>query len=412
MDDCFISFRNSEVFWSSNRAGGPGGFDIYTNRGTSALALVSKLSLLNRNDSRLVTLTSRTARSENVRLLASRNEETIDYNNLTYERKAVVNRMVENRINNRENRPEDFTDITKEEFEALNNVSHTRYQSFMLQQKYASALLTEVESPSSANTISISGQLANAKNGEALLKARVLLTDEEGEILKITSTNNGGQFRFTDVPGGKRLFLWLEKSSAGSVQAFVRGLKTAQSEKKNSLYVENVYFDFDHYAIRPEATQVLLGLVEYLKTNPHAQVEIHAYADDRGSSAYNFELTQKRGEAVASFLESHGVDQTSLAIIPRGRQPVSRSVNEVQRQYNRRAEFYINGIREQFSASVKTYILKRNCDWTSISRVTGIPLPELRSLNASGPEETVAAFQPVRLPTAAKVSDDLFYNGI
>jgi outer membrane protein OmpA-like peptidoglycan-associated protein len=412
MDDCFITFAGQEVYWSSNRDGGRGGFDIYTNRGISALALVSKLSLLNRNDSRLVTLTSRTARSENVRLLASRNEETIDYNNLTYERKAVVNRMVENRINNRENKPEDFPDITKEEFETLSGVSHTRFQSFMLQQKYASTLLGEVASTPSESTISISGQLANSQNGDAIIRARVLLTDENGEILKITSTNNRGQFRFTDVPGNKKLFLRLEKTSVGSIQAFVRGLETSQSEKRNSLYVENVYFDFDHYAIRPEATQVLLGLAEYLKSNPHAQVEIHAYADDRGSSAYNFELTQKRGDAVASFLTSHGVDQTSLAIIPRGKQLVSRSVNEVQRQYNRRAEFYINGTREQFTASVRTYILKRNSDWGSISQVTGIPVSELRSLNASGADETVAAFQPVRIPTEAKVSDDLFFNGI
>ncbi len=416
MDDCFITFRDEELFWSSNRGGGRGGFDIYTSHKFSAIALVSKLSLKNRNDSRSGILTSRTANSENVHLLASRNEETIDYNNLTYERKALVNRMVENRINNQENKPEDFPDITEEEFEALNDISHARFQALMLKQKYTSTLLTEVAgNPESGGSLSITGQLIDAHSGVGLNSSRILLTDENGDILKITSTNELGQFRFTDVPPDKRLFLRLERSSDRKANAFVKNIQVTGSSKKNSLYVEKVYFDFDHYIIRPEAAQVLTDLADYLKSHAGAQVEIHAFADDRGSSAYNFELTQKRGEAVASFLTNQGVDETSLAIIPRGKQPIKRSVSEAQRQYNRRAEFYINGTHETFSPCVRTFILKKDSDWSLISKLTGIPKEELKNLNGLGltKEEVLTAFQPIRLPVSAKeISDDLFFTGI
>jgi outer membrane protein OmpA-like peptidoglycan-associated protein len=241
---------------------------------------------------------------------------------------------------------------------------------------------------------------------------KILLTNEFGEILKITSTNEQGHFRFTDVEDDTRLFVRLETAPGRMVKACVKNIRLMGSDKQNTLYVENVYFDFDHYIIRPEAGQVLTELATYLKSNPGAQVEIYAFADDRGSSAYNFELTQKRGEAVVSFLKKHGVDETSLAIIPKGKQSIKQVNSEIQRQYNRRAEFYINGVREIFTPSVKTYIAKKAADWNVISKMTGISKEELKFLNAFD-TELVKPFQPIRLPMHAKsIPDELFFVGI
>lgn len=412
-DDCFLTFQGEEILWSSNRAGGKGGFDIYSTTSVSPISLVSKLSLRDRNDSRSVTLTSRTARSENVQLLASRNEETIDYNNLTYERKAVVNKMVENKLHNVANRYEDFANLSRDEFEMLEEMSHVRFQTILLREKYASTLLTEVtKNPEVDGALSITGQLIDLHSGTAITGARVLLTNEYGEILKITNTNDEGNFRFTDVQPGTRLFLRLEKSDGARANAHVRNVHTLGSESKNTHYVENVYFDFDHYVIRPEAAQVLGELAAYLKSNPGIQVEIHAFADDRGSNAYNFELTQKRGESVVAYLTKHGVDETSLAILPKGKEKIQFATNEIQRQFNRRAEFYINGVRGDISPSVKTYILKKEADWNFISKITGVAEDELKSLNGSQ-TDAIRAYQPIRLPITAKtISEELFFVGI
>ena len=412
-DDLFVTFYQDHIYWSSNRDGGRGGFDIYFAEKVSPITLVSKLSLKNRNDSRTVTLTSRTATSENISLLASRNEETIDYNNLTYERKAVVNRMVDNRVKNIPNRPEDFNELTADEFHLLHSISHVRLSTMLLTEKYASTLLTEIVTASSSDgPISLTGQLIDERTGSAIGSRKVLLTNQYGEILKITNTNRNGHFRFMDVPGATTLFLRLENSSGVVVNAVVRDMLMNGSDEPGSHYVENVYFDFDHYVIRPEAAQVLVELAEYLKSNSGSQVEIFAFADDRGSSAYNFELTQKRGEAVAAFLTKHGVDATSLAIIPKGKQQMRLATNEIQRQFNRRAEFYINGIKETFTPSVKTYILKKDADWTDISKITGVSREELKNLNGSH-TDSVKAYQPVRVPLNAKeIAEELFFVGI
>jgi hypothetical protein len=155
-----------------------------------------------------------------------------------------------------------------------------------------------------------------------------------------------------------------------------------------------------------------MELADYLKSNPGSQVEIYAFADDRGSSTYNFELTQKRGQAVAAFLTKNGVDATSLAIIPKGQQTTLTASNEIQRQFNRRAEFYINGVSESINPAAKTYILKKEADWAQISRLTGVSREELKHLNGTQ-KDIVKAYQPVRVPMrATSISNELFFVGI
>ena len=115
---------------------------------------------------------------------------------------------------------------------------------------------------------------------------------------------------------------------------------------------------------------------------------------------------------MVAFLTKFGVDATSLAIIPKGKQSLKISETEIQRQYNRRAEFYINGIRETFTPSVKTYILKKETGWEQIARTTGVDTEELKSLNNTD-AEVVHAFQPIRVPLHAKsISAELFFVGI
>lgn len=88
------------------------------------------------------------------------------------------------------------------------------------------------------------------------------------------------------------------------------------------------------------------------------------------------------------------------------------ATNELQRQFNRRAEFHINGFKENVNPAAKTYILKKEADWALISRITGISKEELKILNGSH-TEVVKAFQPIRLPmTATTVSEELFFVGI
>ena len=97
-DDCFASFSAHELYWSSNRSEGMGGFDIVGVKIPSVIQFISKLSLKKRNARRDITLKSKTDEAQRLQVQASRLEEKIDYDKLSYEKKQIVEQMIQNRI--------------------------------------------------------------------------------------------------------------------------------------------------------------------------------------------------------------------------------------------------------------------------------------------------------------------------
>ena len=252
------------------------------------------------------------------------------------------------------------------------------------------------------------GVLVDSLTGNRPAGRKVLLTDELGEVLKITRTNGEGKFKFTDVRGAKEFYIRTEPVEPGE-KPIVQDLSIVGSAEQKLVHFENIYFDFDHYRLRPEATKVLDELAAHLIKNPGVQLEIFAFADDRGTNDYNLKLTQKRGQSVVDYLSSKGVDQTGLAIIAKGKQAPREVDVDLQRQYNRRVEFYLNGNGETFKESARTYILKKKVDWSTLSQVTGVSKDVLKAINGAT-DEQLKAFQPVRIPNSAKpVSSDLFF---
>jgi outer membrane protein OmpA-like peptidoglycan-associated protein len=259
--------------------------------------------------------------------------------------------------------------------------------------------------------LSVTGILSDSTTGNLFAGRKILLTDQFGEVYKHTRTNDEGKFKFTDVPSIPQLYLRLENGpDQTELIAVITDLTILEMIDQEAIHTENIYFDFDHYRIRPEGRKVLDELANHLIRNQGVQVEIFAYADDRGTSEYNLQLTRKRGQAVADYLAQKGVDQTGLAIIAKGKQSQKEVDVELQRQFNRRVEFYLNGTGEVFKESARMYILKKKTDWATLSLAIGASMEELKALNGATQEEQLKTFQPVRLPVSVKkIPEDLFF---
>jgi len=107
--------------------------------------------------------------------------------------------------------------------------------------------------------------------------------------------------------------------------------------------LNGVTFEFNKARLTPNAETVLDGVVPAFTGEPSLKVEIAGHTDGVGSAAYNLKLSQKRAEAVRSYLISRGVRPDQLVAKGYGKsQPlVSPERTAEDRERNRRVEFRI-----------------------------------------------------------------------
>ena len=106
---------------------------------------------------------------------------------------------------------------------------------------------------------------------------------------------------------------------------------------------ERVLFDFGKADLRADARPVLEKVSALIRVRT-GTVTISGHTDDRGSDAFNQELSERRATAVKGELErSFGVDPTRLAAQGRGEtQPVAPNDSDDNRQKNRRVDIVIS----------------------------------------------------------------------
>lgn len=84
--------------------------------------------------------------------------------------------------------------------------------------------------------------------------------------------------------------------------------------------IDNIFYDFDKATLRPESTTALDELIKLLNENPNVTIELSAHTDYRGSAAYNKSLSQRRAEAVVTYLTEHGIAKDRLSPVGYGKE--------------------------------------------------------------------------------------------
>ena len=115
-------------------------------------------------------------------------------------------------------------------------------------------------------------------------------------------------------------------------------ISLAQREILN-LAIKNLYFDYDKDEIRTGAYEYLDNLAELLIQHPQFKVNLKGYADERGSRAYNLDLSKRRVESAFFYLTNRGVPKDQLALEYYGESlPDDMRPTEAGFQLNRRVE--------------------------------------------------------------------------
>lgn len=101
-----------------------------------------------------------------------------------------------------------------------------------------------------------------------------------------------------------------------------------------------VYFDYDSFALRSDATATLNGNAEKIKQAPGVMIQIEGHCDERGTQEYNLALGEKRALAVRDYLIKVGIPASQMVTISYGEeQPAVEGHDESAWKFNRRSEF-------------------------------------------------------------------------
>jgi peptidoglycan-associated lipoprotein len=114
------------------------------------------------------------------------------------------------------------------------------------------------------------------------------------------------------------------------------------AELNSKGYLKDAFFDYDKADLRDDARAMLAANADWLKKFPSVQVLIEGHCDERGTSAYNLALGDRRANAARDYLASLGVDATRMKTVSYGKErPICSESNEGCWQRNRRAAFVI-----------------------------------------------------------------------
>jgi OOP family OmpA-OmpF porin len=214
--------------------------------------------------------------------------------------------------------------------------------------------LLEKEKPNPV--VLVSGNVYNAKTKQPLTASLIYQTLPDGtEVGNGVSSPIDGSFKMV-LPYDKNYSI---QASADKFFAISENLnldslvKVGYKEIHKDLYLapieigqvfrlNNVFFDFDKYNLRPESYVELDRVVKFLNDYPNIEIEMSAHTDSRGSDQYNFTLSDNRARSVMEYILSKGI--APKRIISQGygeTKPVATNDTDDGRQLNRRVEFKI-----------------------------------------------------------------------
>lgn len=126
----------------------------------------------------------------------------------------------------------------------------------------------------------------------------------------------------------------------------LRPIEVVHIEENAMFTMNSIFFDFDKAVLKQESFPELERVVQMLKDKPTMSIEIAGHTDNRGTIAYNHNLSERRAKAVKKFLTSKGIDAGRVTTIGYGEtKPIVSNDDEKDgREINRRVEFKITSM--------------------------------------------------------------------
>ncbi|HEX3949805.1 MAG TPA: OmpA family protein [Steroidobacteraceae bacterium] len=112
---------------------------------------------------------------------------------------------------------------------------------------------------------------------------------------------------------------------------------------KGEIRLQGVTFATNSAELIPESDTALDIQVRQFQQYPDLVIEVRGYTDNRGSAEYNLKLSQRRAEAVMSYLQTHGVGNRITAKGYGKADPIADNATKEGQLANRRVTLNVSG---------------------------------------------------------------------
>lgn len=215
-------------------------------------------------------------------------------------------------------------------------------------------------------TYTIEGLVTDKVTGEILPNTTVTLFDEDGNVISEFVVGEDGKYQLETKPNQKYSVEGFQPKYIPQIEFFdtndkgniefnieleIESYKDAEEIVTDDEYgntfieLENIYFDFAKWDIKPQAARTLNVLVDLLKKYPRMEIQLGAHTDSRSTFEFNMDLSQKRARATLEYMVQNGIDRARLTSKGYGETqplvPCGDNCTETEYSINRRCEFLI-----------------------------------------------------------------------
>jgi len=219
---------------------------------------------------------------------------------------------------------------------------------------------TEVKLPLKkvpAIVASVAGRVFNQDDKTSVVGNAVALVNKTtGEIIS-TTTDQNGNYKFENIALNTAWEVKTSKKDCGEdLEKFstsgITSSKTITIDlpllcKGDIIQIENIYYDYNKFNIRPDAAVELDKVVTLLNKYPTMEIELRSHTDARGKDDYNAKLSNNRAKSAVEYIISEGIIKSRLIAKGYGESELlNRCKNGIEcddkeHEQNRRTEFKI-----------------------------------------------------------------------
>lgn len=167
-------------------------------------------------------------------------------------------------------------------------------------------------------TFDISGYVTDDETGDPIPSALVTIKDVHNDVEPLYLITDEKGFYSSPLRENMEYFLKAQKKGyfADAGSAVTKGLtETTHLEKDfilrkipaGDVVIEGIEYDFNKATLRPKSMEILDKIVDLMVLNDNLQIEINSHTDTRGSDKYNMKLSQGRAQSCVDYIISKGI---------------------------------------------------------------------------------------------------------